>query len=146
MNTIKTSLAKTRLRISKFFGSASQLASYQRYVAFKVLRADCYGGSHDIFEKEILSRILEVSNKSSHRGRNHVLSLLDQFKHTGPMEIISETNKYTSRAGKPESCYFSVFVGSSRAGRLSTWDYSAAPRGYHNTAGLGDDRPSHQNN
>ncbi|EER28192.1 srpk, putative [Coccidioides posadasii C735 delta SOWgp] len=59
-------------------------SKYQRYPALKVLRADCYGGSHDIFEKEILSRILEVSNKSSHGGRNHVLSLLDQFKHTGP--------------------------------------------------------------
>lgn len=49
-----------------------------------MLRADCYGGPHDIFEREILLRISEVSQKSSHEGRNYVSSLLDHFKHTGP--------------------------------------------------------------
>ncbi|KAG8413358.1 hypothetical protein J3458_012928 [Metarhizium acridum] len=49
-----------------------------------MLRADCYGGPHDIFEREILSRILEVSTNSSHEGRNYVLHLLGQFNHRGP--------------------------------------------------------------
>lgn len=49
-----------------------------------MLRADCYGGPHDILEKEILSKISEASRRSSHQGQNHVLHLLDQFKHTGP--------------------------------------------------------------
>ncbi|KAK2791339.1 hypothetical protein FQN53_004520 [Emmonsiellopsis sp. PD_33] len=56
----------------------------QSYVALKMLRADCYGGRHDIFEREILSRILEVSRRSSHQGRNYVSHLLEQFTHTGP--------------------------------------------------------------
>lgn len=53
-------------------------------MTLKMLRADCYGGPHNIFEREILSRISEVSTHSSHQGQNHVLHLLDQFKHTGP--------------------------------------------------------------
>jgi serine/threonine-protein kinase SRPK3 len=53
-------------------------------VALKILRADCYGGSHDIFEREILSRLSDISRKSDHGGRHHVLPLLDQFKHEGP--------------------------------------------------------------
>ncbi|KAE8398052.1 protein kinase [Aspergillus pseudonomiae] len=58
-------------------------AKHQKYVALKVLRADYYGGSHDIFEREILSKILEVSRHSSHQGRNYVSHLLEQFTHTG---------------------------------------------------------------
>ncbi|KAE8153568.1 protein kinase [Aspergillus avenaceus] len=57
---------------------------YQKYAALKILRADCYGGPHDIFEREILSRIQEVSQKSHHEGRSYVSGLLDHFKHTGP--------------------------------------------------------------
>lgn len=49
-----------------------------------MLRADCYGGPHDIFEMEILSKIGEASRQVSHEGRNHVLHLLDKFKHKGP--------------------------------------------------------------
>ncbi|ATY65908.1 kinase-like domain [Cordyceps militaris] len=49
-----------------------------------MLRADCYGGSHDIFEREILSRILEVSRSSSHEGCKYLLHLLGQFNHRGP--------------------------------------------------------------
>ncbi|KAL4916353.1 protein kinase [Aspergillus aurantiobrunneus] len=56
----------------------------QRYVALKTLRADCYGDYHDIFERGILSRIPEVSRRSSHQGRNYVSHLLEQFTHTGP--------------------------------------------------------------
>lgn len=53
-------------------------------MALKILRADCYGGSHDIFEREILSRLSDIAKKSNHGGRNFVLPLLDQFKHEGP--------------------------------------------------------------
>ncbi|KIE03726.1 Protein kinase-like domain protein, partial [Metarhizium majus ARSEF 297] len=49
-----------------------------------MLRADCYGGTHDIFETEILSKICEVSRQSSHEGRAHVSHLLSKFKHKGP--------------------------------------------------------------
>ncbi|KID93042.1 Protein kinase-like domain protein [Metarhizium guizhouense ARSEF 977] len=49
-----------------------------------MLRADCYGGTHDIFETEILSKICEVSRQSSHEGRAHVSHLLNKFKHKGP--------------------------------------------------------------
>ncbi|KAA8642452.1 uncharacterized protein ATNIH1004_011396 [Aspergillus tanneri] len=59
-------------------------SKHQKYVALKVLRADCYGGHHDIFEREILSRILEVSRRSSHQGRDYVSHLLEQFTQTGP--------------------------------------------------------------
>ncbi|QSS60981.1 serine kinase [Histoplasma capsulatum] len=59
-------------------------ARHEKYVALKVLRADCYGGPHDIFEREILSRVSEISNQSSHPGCNYVSHLLEQFKHTGP--------------------------------------------------------------
>ncbi|EED20490.1 protein kinase, putative [Talaromyces stipitatus ATCC 10500] len=56
----------------------------KKYVALKILRADCYGGAKDIFEQEILSRISDVSRRSNHEGRHYVLSTLDQFKHNGP--------------------------------------------------------------
>ncbi|RDW89992.1 CMGC protein kinase [Aspergillus mulundensis] len=56
----------------------------QKYIALKVLRADCYGGKHDIFEKEILERISEVSKQRHHQGAKHVSHLLDDFMHSGP--------------------------------------------------------------
>ncbi|CRL23442.1 Calcium/calmodulin-dependent protein kinase II isoform [Penicillium camemberti] len=56
----------------------------QRYMALKIPRADCYGGSHDIFELEILLRLSDIARKNNHGGRNFVLPLLDQFKHEGP--------------------------------------------------------------
>ncbi|KAJ5795791.1 protein kinase [Penicillium psychrosexuale] len=56
----------------------------QRFVALKILRADCYSGSHDIFEREILSRLSNITEKSTHSGRHYVLPLLDQFQHEGP--------------------------------------------------------------
>ncbi|OOF91778.1 hypothetical protein ASPCADRAFT_518194 [Aspergillus carbonarius ITEM 5010] len=49
-----------------------------------MLRAGCYGGPHDIFEREILSKISQVSTTSTHKGRHHVSPLLDHFRHTGP--------------------------------------------------------------
>lgn len=53
-------------------------------MALKILRADCYGGPHDIFEREILSKITEVSRESVHEGRHYVSSPLEEFKHAGP--------------------------------------------------------------
>ncbi|KAL5335545.1 protein kinase [Aspergillus crustosus] len=59
-------------------------ARHKKFVALKMLRADCYGGSHDIFEIDILTKIREVSRTSSHDGRNYISQLLEQFRHTGP--------------------------------------------------------------
>ncbi|KAK6512508.1 hypothetical protein TWF481_001392 [Arthrobotrys musiformis] len=56
----------------------------EKFVALKILRADCYDGKKDIFESEILSKITQQSEKSTHPGRRHVSSLLDTFKHEGP--------------------------------------------------------------
>ncbi|KAG6311571.1 hypothetical protein E4U22_002552, partial [Claviceps purpurea] len=55
-----------------------------RYVALKILRADSYGGSKPIFECEILAKIREVSQRSSHEGPKYISPLLDQFSHGGP--------------------------------------------------------------
>ena len=63
---------------------ADHVSRYPRYVALKMLRAGCYGGPHDIFEREILSKISQVSTTSTHKGRHHVSPLLDHFRHTGP--------------------------------------------------------------
>ncbi|OAX83469.1 CMGC/SRPK protein kinase [Emergomyces africanus] len=52
----------------------------KRYVALKVLRADCYDGP----ERMILSKITDIASKSKHKGRHFILSSLHQFKHTGP--------------------------------------------------------------
>ncbi|KAG6111619.1 hypothetical protein E4U13_004738 [Claviceps humidiphila] len=56
----------------------------QRYVALKILRADSYGGPQPIFECEILAKIREVSQRSSHEGPKYISPLLDQFTHGGP--------------------------------------------------------------
>ncbi|KAG5967527.1 hypothetical protein E4U57_000685 [Claviceps arundinis] len=56
----------------------------QRFVALKVLRADCYGRPHHAFEREVLEKIREVSRESSHEGPNYLSPLLDQFTHKGP--------------------------------------------------------------
>ncbi|KAE8308312.1 kinase-like domain-containing protein [Aspergillus transmontanensis] len=57
---------------------------YKKYVTLKLLRADCYGGPHDIFEREILSKISDLSRNSTHDGARHILPLLGDFTHTGP--------------------------------------------------------------
>ncbi len=50
-----------------------------------MLRADCYGTPHDIFEREILlAKILEVSRTSSHTGHKYISPLNEQFSHSGP--------------------------------------------------------------
>ncbi|KAG6103061.1 hypothetical protein E4U14_006455 [Claviceps sp. LM454 group G7] len=56
----------------------------QRYVALKMLTKFCYGGPYEIFEREILEKIRDVSRESSHEGREHVLPLNEQFNHRGP--------------------------------------------------------------
>ncbi|KAG6179775.1 hypothetical protein E4U36_005350 [Claviceps purpurea] len=56
----------------------------QRYVALKMLTKFCYGGPCEIFEREILDKIRDVSRESSHEGRKHVLPLNEQFNHRGP--------------------------------------------------------------
>ena len=56
----------------------------QGYVALKVLRSDCYSGSHDIYELELLQAISRASEQSSNPGRNHIVNLLDHFHHLGP--------------------------------------------------------------
>ncbi|KAG6258653.1 hypothetical protein E4U49_006212, partial [Claviceps purpurea] len=56
----------------------------QRYVALKMLTKFCYGGPYEIFEREILDKIRDVSRESSHEGRKHVLPLNEQFNHRGP--------------------------------------------------------------
>ncbi|KAG6119017.1 hypothetical protein E4U14_005989 [Claviceps sp. LM454 group G7] len=55
-----------------------------RFVALKVLRADCYGRPHHAFEREVLEKIRELSRESSHEGPNYLSPLLDQFTHKGP--------------------------------------------------------------
>ncbi|KAG6119016.1 hypothetical protein E4U14_005988 [Claviceps sp. LM454 group G7] len=56
----------------------------QRYVALKLLTNNCYGGPYEIFEREILEKVRDVSRKSSHEGRKHVLPLNEHFTHQGP--------------------------------------------------------------
>jgi serine/threonine-protein kinase SRPK3 len=51
------------------------------HVALKILRSDCYDGSHDIFELEMLQHIAQKSHISHNPGRNHVIQLLDHFRH-----------------------------------------------------------------
>ena len=68
----------------QLLGLALNLYRDCRHVALKVLRSECYGGKHDIFELQMLDAISKVSKYSSHPGRNHVLQLLSRFCHTGP--------------------------------------------------------------
>ena len=54
------------------------------HVALKILRADVYDGTHDVFELEILQTISRLSRESSNPGREHVLGVLNGFSHHGP--------------------------------------------------------------
>ncbi|KAF3403289.1 Serine/threonine-protein kinase SKY1, partial [Talaromyces pinophilus] len=59
----------------------------EKYIAIKILRADSYGsvdGQYDIFEREILSEISDVSRHSIHEGRHYVLPALHEFTRKGP--------------------------------------------------------------
>ncbi|KAG6043281.1 hypothetical protein E4U39_004755 [Claviceps sp. Clav50 group G5] len=57
---------------------------FQRYVALKLLRVECYSTTQQIFEREILEKIRDVSRESLHEGRKHVLPLIEHFTHKGP--------------------------------------------------------------
>ncbi|KAG6179770.1 hypothetical protein E4U36_005345 [Claviceps purpurea] len=57
---------------------------FHRYVALKLLRVECYTSTQQIFEREILEKIREVSRESLHEGRKHVLPLIEHFTHRGP--------------------------------------------------------------
>lgn len=52
-------------------------------MALKILRLDCYGGNHDIYELEMLQHIRQKSHLSTNPGRNHIIQLLDHFQHEG---------------------------------------------------------------
>ncbi|KAG6050919.1 hypothetical protein E4U17_006340 [Claviceps sp. LM77 group G4] len=44
---------------------------FQRYVALKLLRVECYTTTQQIFEREILEKTRDVSRESLHEGRKH---------------------------------------------------------------------------
>jgi serine/threonine-protein kinase SRPK3 len=59
----------------------------EKYVAAKILRADyngSHGGEYAIFEREMFSKISDVSRHCAHEGRHYVLPVLDEFTHKGP--------------------------------------------------------------
>ena len=59
----------------------------QKYVGIEILRTDTYGNAksqYEIFEREILSEVSNVSRHSTHEGRHYVLPAWDEFTHHGP--------------------------------------------------------------
>ncbi|GAW16296.1 hypothetical protein ANO14919_057190 [Xylariales sp. No.14919] len=60
----------------------SQTSERREFLALKILRADCYGTGHDIFEKEILLHLRDGNRGLL--GYNHVTHLVDDFEHEGP--------------------------------------------------------------
>ncbi|TGJ78567.1 hypothetical protein E0Z10_g10195 [Xylaria hypoxylon] len=60
----------------------SQTNDQREFLALKVLRADCYGTEHDIFEREILSHLRDGSRNLL--GYKYVTHLVDDFEHEGP--------------------------------------------------------------
>ncbi|KAI0147698.1 kinase-like domain-containing protein [Xylariaceae sp. FL1272] len=52
------------------------------FFALKILRADCYDGQYDIFEREILRQLKEGGREFL--GYKHVVHLIDDFEHSGP--------------------------------------------------------------
>ncbi len=61
------------------------LPRVNRHVALKILTAESYGGEKDIYELSIL-RHIKTANPD-HPGYNHVIRLLDEFRHAGPHGI-----------------------------------------------------------
>jgi hypothetical protein len=43
-------------------GLALQCSRFHKHVALKVLRSECYGGKHDIFEVSMLEKISKISS------------------------------------------------------------------------------------
>ncbi|KAK9234398.1 protein kinase, partial [Lipomyces kononenkoae] len=58
----------------------------KRYVAVKILRADYYGGPHDIFEREILSKISESLGKATTKAAIMYHPFLIDFSTKDQME------------------------------------------------------------
>lgn len=58
---------------------SDQSARTDCYKALKVLSAECYGGSKDLFELEILQRVRE--SDPGHAGYPYVPTLVDSFEH-----------------------------------------------------------------
>lgn len=88
LRTVLYSLASPRLQVRQVHTFAVhqsyRQARHKKYVTLKLLRADCYGGPHDIFEREILSKISDMSRNTTYDGARHILPLLGDFTHTGP--------------------------------------------------------------
>ncbi|CAG8947882.1 unnamed protein product [Penicillium salamii] len=53
-----------------------------RYLALKILSAECYGTENHIFEKEILQHLRDGDPKQL--GYDHICHLVDDFEHQGP--------------------------------------------------------------
>ncbi|KAI0538777.1 serine/threonine protein kinase [Xylaria digitata] len=64
----------------------SQTGGRREFLALKVLRADCYGIDHDIFEREILKHLRDADQGGDRKvyGYNHITHLVDDFEHDGP--------------------------------------------------------------
>lgn len=60
----------------------TKTSRYSYYRALKILSAECYGGSVDMSELEVLKR-LNDSNRD-HPGCRYVSTLIDSFEHVGP--------------------------------------------------------------
>ncbi|KAG6032239.1 hypothetical protein E4U41_007279 [Claviceps citrina] len=54
----------------------------KRHVALKILTADTFGQGTDIFEVDILKHMRSMT--TSDPGKQHILQLLDDFRHDGP--------------------------------------------------------------
>jgi len=61
------------------------LPRVNRHVALKILTVESYGGEKDIYELSILWHIKTAN--SDHSDYNHVIQLLDEFRHAEPHDI-----------------------------------------------------------
>lgn len=62
--------------------SAGDHDDQHKFLALKVLSAECYGTEHDIFEKEILTHLR--NGDRGLLGYRHIAHLVDDFEHEGP--------------------------------------------------------------
>ena len=84
--TCRLSLARKRVvpkQLGLFLESAAE-GSFRanRHSALKILTADSYGGEKDTYELSVLEHI--KATDSFNPGAQHILGLLDHFKHQGP--------------------------------------------------------------
>ena len=87
----------------------------QKHVALKILRSDCYGGLHDIFELEILQHINEVAQRSIHTRQHHILRLSNQFEH------ISRGEKHVCMVFEVFEHHLGFQIAQYKHGRLPAW-------------------------